>query len=163
MSSMLADVKVTFMIPPGNYEYTKLVYKQGTIPTSYTDGTIIDVLPSDTEKNITGLTEGVTYYFVIFTSKAQSTAVAFKASSIITLPAERISVAKLINEEFEDTYDWIYKWNIIDNGTAHTGFLVTETNNTIVSEATGYVTRENTANNENIITQESVSYEVVTE
>lgn len=71
---MASSAKVTYSIPTGSYEYIKLVYKQGGIPASITDGTAVDILPDSTECIVDGLssTEGTTYYFVIFTDKSVS-------------------------------------------------------------------------------------------
>ena len=163
MSSTAANVRVTFMIPPGSYDYAKLVYKANAIPVSYSDGTAIDVLPSETEHMVYDLVEGVTYYFVIFTSKAQSTPVSYKASSIITLPAERIIVAQLVDEEFVDIDDWIYRWDIEESTSVNEYGLVVETTSNIVTEIQSYDMKESVDRYETNFTQESVDYEQVIE
>ena len=65
-----SDVIVSFEIPQltsGTYDSIKLVGKRGGIPRSKTDGEFIETLSdSDTSKTLTGLTKGVTYWFVIF-------------------------------------------------------------------------------------------------
>lgn len=65
-------VIATYSIPEGTYEYIKLVYKKGSIPTSYSDGTAIDITQASTEQQISGIADGDTYYFVIFTDKSAS-------------------------------------------------------------------------------------------
>ena len=65
-------VKVTYSIPEGDYQYIKLVYKRDLIPTDYTDGTAIDITQASTEQVISGINDGNTYYFVIFTDKSVS-------------------------------------------------------------------------------------------
>lgn len=65
-------VVVKYLIPLATYEYIKLVYKKGSIPSSYSDGTAIDITQSNTEQEISGLADGGTYWFVIFTDKSTS-------------------------------------------------------------------------------------------
>lgn len=67
-----SKVVVTYSIPEATYSYIKLVYKKGSIPTSYTDGTAIDITQSSTSKQFIGLADGGTYYFEIFTDKSTS-------------------------------------------------------------------------------------------
>ena len=70
-----ADVTVNYTIPSGTYSYIKLVYKKDTIPFDKDDGTAIDILQSSTSQVISGITDGSTYWFVIFTDKTSSEAV----------------------------------------------------------------------------------------
>ena len=65
-------VTVHYEIPEGTYSYIKLVYKKNAIPQTYSDGTAIDIDQSDTETEITGIVDGSTYYFVIFTNLSVS-------------------------------------------------------------------------------------------
>ena len=67
-----SKVVVTYSIPEATYSYIKLVYKKGSIPTSYTDGTAVDITQSSTSKQFIGLADGGTYYFEIFTDKSTS-------------------------------------------------------------------------------------------
>lgn len=67
-----SKVVVTYSIPEATYSYIKLVYKKGSIPTSYTDGTAIDILQSSTSQQISGIADGDRYYFVIFTDITSS-------------------------------------------------------------------------------------------
>jgi len=166
MSSTAANVRVTFIVPPGDYDYIKLVYKANAVPASYNDGTAIDILQSETEHMVYDLSEGITYYFVIFTSKAASTPVPYRASSIIVLPAERIIVEKQVDEESEEFVlidDWTYKWTISESTSVNAYGLVLETTDSIVTETYDYDMRENIDNTETNFTQESVSYEQITE
>ena len=65
-------VVVEYSIPSATYSYIKLVYKKDGIPASYSDGTAIDITQSNTSKKISGIADGSTYYFVIFTNVSQS-------------------------------------------------------------------------------------------
>lgn len=67
-----ASLKVSYAVPQNTYEYIKLVYKQGKIPADVTDGTVIDLDPSETEVTVSGIEGeiGTVYYFVIFTDKS---------------------------------------------------------------------------------------------
>lgn len=78
-------VTVTYTIPSALYDYIKLVYKKGSIPASYSDGTAIDILQSSTSQIVEGLNSGSTYYFVIFTNLGRSEA------SQIEIPANPIA------------------------------------------------------------------------
>ena len=69
--------RVTYYIPAlasGSYEYAKLLYKQGRIPKSVEDGTAVDLDTFGTNKtiDITGLTEGASYWFIIYTDRSES-------------------------------------------------------------------------------------------
>ena len=72
-----SEVVVDYTIPSGTYSYIKLVYKKDGIPTSYTDGTAIDITQASTEKIIQGIADGDTYWFVIFTNVSESEPVKF--------------------------------------------------------------------------------------
>jgi len=72
-----SNVTVSYSIPDETYSYIKLVYKKDYIPTSYTDGTAIDITQSSTEKIISGIADGSTYWFVIFTDISESEPVSF--------------------------------------------------------------------------------------
>ena len=65
-------------MPLANYEYVKLVYKKGSIPTSAEDGTAKTIDPDDSSVGVTGLEKQTVYYFAIFTNKTVSDAVYFK-------------------------------------------------------------------------------------
>lgn len=61
------SIVASYSIPSATYNYIKLVYKKDSIPTSYSDGTAVDITQESTSQTINGLTEGDTYFFVIFT------------------------------------------------------------------------------------------------
>ena len=65
MDKDLTKVIVTYIIPSGTYSYIKLVYKQGSIPSNYNDGTAINITQSSTSQVIEGIVDGNTYWFVI--------------------------------------------------------------------------------------------------
>lgn len=96
-------VIVHYMIPSATYSYIKLVYKKGSIPTTYSDGTAIDILQTDTESEISGIIDGDTYYFVIFTDKSTSEPKPFK-----TVPV--LPDIVLLNSTTVNDYIAINKW-----------------------------------------------------
>ena len=69
---------INYSMPLANYEYVKLVYKKGSIPTSAEDGTAKTIDPDDSSVGVTGLEKQTVYYFAIFTNKTVSDAVYFK-------------------------------------------------------------------------------------
>lgn len=77
------DTKVTvlYTIPSGTYNYIKLVYKKDYIPESYADGTAIDITRSSTRQSISGINDGYTYWFVIFTDISTSDPVKFTTTA----------------------------------------------------------------------------------
>lgn len=68
----LTKVTVKYVVPAGTYEYIKLVYKVGSAPTSITDGTAIDILQTNRSVTISGIANGNTYFFKIFTDVSES-------------------------------------------------------------------------------------------
>ena len=70
----MTKVTVNYTIPSSTYSYIKLVYKQGSIPVDKDDGTAIDILQASTSQVISGIADGNTYWFVIFTDKTTSDA-----------------------------------------------------------------------------------------
>lgn len=89
VSKMINDVlynseKVTvkYSVPSGTYSYIKLVYKKGSIPASYSDGTAIDITQASTEQQISGLADGGTWWFVIFTDKTTSEPKSLKTTDL---------------------------------------------------------------------------------
>ena len=73
-----ANLKITYYVPAGNYEYSKLTYKKDKEPVSVNDGTVVDIDISQTEIIVENLLENSTYYFTIFTDVSESTSVPFK-------------------------------------------------------------------------------------
>ena len=67
-----SKVIVEYTIPEAEYDYIKLVYKKGSIPKSYSDGTAITIQQSSTSRSISGIADGGTYYFAIFTDVSVS-------------------------------------------------------------------------------------------
>lgn len=67
-------ISVDYTVPQNDYEYVKLVYKENRIPADVTDGKAVDLDPTATTAEITGLKNelGTKYYFVIFTDKTTS-------------------------------------------------------------------------------------------
>lgn len=79
VSKLIADimqdeklVTVSYTMPSADYSYIKLVYKKGSMPADYTDGTAIDITQDSTSYAIDGIANGKTYWFVIFTDKTTS-------------------------------------------------------------------------------------------
>ena len=68
MSGTTANL--TFTIPNNDWEWVKVTYKKNYIPSSYIDGTAVDI--SGTSVSIANLEEDALYYFVIF-AKDEST------------------------------------------------------------------------------------------
>ena len=68
----LTKVTVKYVVPAGTYEYIKLVYKVGSAPTSVTDGTAIDILQAAKKVILSGIADGSTYFFKIFTDITES-------------------------------------------------------------------------------------------
>ncbi len=68
----LTKVTVKYIVPTGTYEYIKLVYKVGSAPTSVTDGTAVDILQADKSVVLSGIADGSTYFFKIFTDITES-------------------------------------------------------------------------------------------
>lgn len=67
-----SKVTVKYIVPAGTYEYIKLVYKVGSAPTSITDGTAVDILQADKSVILSGIADGNTYFFKIFTDITES-------------------------------------------------------------------------------------------
>lgn len=102
-----SQVDVTYTIPSAIYNYIKLVYKKGSIPTSYTDGTAIDITQASTEQEISGIVDGDTYYFVIFTDKSTSEPKSIDTEDIV--PDEYKPYIALINGCNGEGYDFFWK------------------------------------------------------
>ena len=68
----LTKVTVKYVVPAGTYEYIKLVYKTGSVPTSVTDGTAVDILQAAKKVILSGIADGNTYFFKIFTDITES-------------------------------------------------------------------------------------------
>lgn len=85
-------ISVDYTVPQNNYEYVKLVYKENRIPADITDGKSIDLDPTATTAEITGLKNelGTKYYFAIFTDKSVSDEFVYE----VTEPIPRFSMAK---------------------------------------------------------------------
>ena len=69
-----ATVKLTYYIPAGDYQYTKLTYKKDKEPASVNDGTIVNLDLTQDSVIVEGLVENANYWFKIFTSKSESEA-----------------------------------------------------------------------------------------
>lgn len=65
-------VTIQYIVPTGTYEYIKLVYKVDSAPTSITDGTAIDILQANRSVTVSGIANGNTYFFKIFTDVSES-------------------------------------------------------------------------------------------
>ena len=65
-------VTIQYIVPTGTYEYIKLVYKVDSAPTSITDGTAVDILQTNRSVTISGIANGNTYFFKIFTDVSES-------------------------------------------------------------------------------------------
>lgn len=65
-------VTIQYIVPTGTYEYIKLVYKVDSAPTSITDGTAVDILQANRSVTISGIADGSTYFFKIFTDVSES-------------------------------------------------------------------------------------------
>lgn len=78
-----ATVKITYYLPNDDYEYAKIVYKQGERPNDVTDGQSVDISPTDTEVTIEGLFEHKNYWFAIFTDKNESEALDYLVNDYI--------------------------------------------------------------------------------
>lgn len=78
-----AIVKITYYLPNDDYEYAKIVYKQGERPNDVTDGQSVDISPTDTEVTIEGLFEHKNYWFAIFTDKNESEALDYLVNEYI--------------------------------------------------------------------------------
>lgn len=76
-----SKVIVNYKIPTNVYEYIKLVYKKDSIPDSYSEeGAIaVDITADNTSKEIPFISDGDTYYFVIFTNSSMSEPIKFKS------------------------------------------------------------------------------------
>ena len=72
-----SNVTVSYSIPDETYSYIKLVYKKDRMPTSPSDGTAIDIAQSSTSQVISGIADGSTYWFTIFTDISESDPVSF--------------------------------------------------------------------------------------
>ena len=77
-----SKVTVRYSIPSASYEYIKLVYKQGSLPLSYDDGTAINIDSTKVKQEITGIADGKKYYFVIFTDKTTSSEYVFTTTHV---------------------------------------------------------------------------------
>lgn len=71
---------------PSDATSVKIVYKAGSTPTSPTDGTAVTSSSSPT--TISGLVNGTTYYFVVYTYNAKR----YKASSAVSVTAREAEV-----------------------------------------------------------------------
>lgn len=76
-----SKIVVNYKIPTNNYEYIKLVYKKDSIPDSYSEeGAIaVDITADSTSEEIPFVSDGDTYYFVIFTNSSMSEPIKFKS------------------------------------------------------------------------------------
>ena len=101
----MSKVKVTYSIPEATYTYIKLVYKKGSIPVDKDDGTAIDILQTDTESVITGIADGSTYYFVIFTDKSTSEPV-----ELTTIPRQETVLLDTENSLVKDVISDFSSW-----------------------------------------------------
>lgn len=72
-----SNVTVSYSIPDETYSYIKLVYKKDRMPTSPSDGTAITIAQSSTSQVISGIADGSTYWFTIFTDISESDPVSF--------------------------------------------------------------------------------------
>lgn len=66
------SIVASYSIPSASYDYIKLVYKKDSIPTSYSDGTAVDITQESTSQALGPITTSGTYYVVIFTDKTTS-------------------------------------------------------------------------------------------
>lgn len=84
-------VGIEYEIYNDDYEYVKLVYKKDEEPLTVSDGTAIDINPEENIIGISGICDGSTYFFKIFTDINSSeayeftTAVVKPRDTIITL------------------------------------------------------------------------------
>lgn len=111
---------VKYSMPIANYEYVKLVYKAGAIPTSVEDGTVKNIDADDNDVSVTGLEEQTTYYFVIFTDKTTSDAEAFRTGAI-PIPegkwVETISTCKATDDSFSMSFtEDVENWKVSHSG-----------------------------------------------
>lgn len=87
------SVKVNYVIPDGNYEYIKLVYKVNEVPGSVTDGSVINITGSGV--TVSGLEPNTKYYFKIFmkgTNKAKSESNAVDCTTVNLIVKELINI-----------------------------------------------------------------------
>lgn len=89
-------VGVEYSIPSGTYEYIKLVYKQDSEPEDASDGTAIDLEIGDGVIGISGINDGNTYFFKIFTDINASQAYEFTTEKPV-VPPEYESYIDIIN------------------------------------------------------------------
>lgn len=89
-------VGVEYSIPSGTYEYIKLVYKQDSEPEDASDGTAIDLEIGDGVIGISGINDGNTYFFKIFTDINASQAYEFTTEKPV-VPPEYQSYIDIIN------------------------------------------------------------------
>lgn len=89
---------VKYEVPNANYEYCKIVYKEGHIPTSVTDGTAKTVDYDDTDVTITGLSPDTLYYFVVFTDKTESDPYKFRTGKQVGIFKMRITTSQGVKD-----------------------------------------------------------------
>lgn len=111
---------VKYSMPIANYEYVKLVYKAGAIPTSVEDGTVKNIDADDNDVSVSGLEEQTTYYFVIFTDKTTSDAEAFRTGAI-PIPegkwVETVSTCKATDDSFSMSFtEDMEQWKVNQSG-----------------------------------------------
>ena len=111
---------IRYSMPLANYEYVKLVYKAGSIPTSVEDGTAKNIDADDNDVSVSGLEEQTTYYFVIFTDKTTSDAEAFRTGAT-PIPEgkwiETISFCKATDDSFSMSFtENLESWKINHSG-----------------------------------------------
>jgi len=108
----MADCKVRYVVPPGEYKYCKLTYKKDEMPVSVNDGHILNLDATGSELEVTGLEKFSDYWFVIYTDKSESAPYPFKSGDDDLSPfTEAVEVQKQVGEdEFVTVYSWHGKW-----------------------------------------------------
>lgn len=108
----MADCKVRYVVPPGEYKYCKLTYKKDEMPVSVNDGHILNLDATGSELEVTGLEKFSDYWFVIYTDKSESVPYPFKSGDDDLSPfTEAVEVQKQTGEDtFVTVYSWHGKW-----------------------------------------------------
>lgn len=108
----MADCKVRYVVPPGEYKYCKLTYKKDEMPVSVNDGHILNLDATGSELEVTGLEKFSDYWFVIYTDKSESAPYPFKSGDDDLSPfTEAVEVQKQTGEDtFVTVYSWHGKW-----------------------------------------------------
>jgi len=113
----ISKIKVTYSIPSGTYSYIKLVYKRGSVPTSVSDGTAINIAQSSTSQVIDGIADGGIYWFVIFTDVSKSNAMSVETEAVpMILWDKDLGVKHPMCSDYvsvKQNYD-AYLWEFID-------------------------------------------------